>query len=170
MEIWDLYTEKRERTGTTHTRGEKIPNGFYHLVVHVWIRNSEGKYLIAQRSPNKKAFPLKWECVGGAALAGETSIVCALRETKEEVGLDLSPENGKLLFSKARNNDSHFAVEFNDILDVWLFEYNSDSNLKFVPTDEVVTYKWLSVSEIKQLYDNGEFVPTLDYFFSLLQI
>ena len=170
MEIWDLYTEKRECTGTTHPRGKKIPNGFYHLVVHVWIRNSKGKYLIAQRSPNKEAFPLKWECVGGAALAGETSIVCALRETKEEVGLDLSPENGKLLFSKARNNDSHFAVEFNDILDVWLFEYNSDSNLKFVPTDEVVTYKWLSVSEIKQLYDNGEFVPTLDYFFSLLQI
>lgn len=59
MEIWDLYTEKRERTGTTHPRGEKIPDGFYHLVVHVWIRNSEGKYLIAQRSPNKEAFPLK---------------------------------------------------------------------------------------------------------------
>ena len=38
MEIWDLYNEKRELTSLEHLRGEEIPEGYYHLVVHVWIR------------------------------------------------------------------------------------------------------------------------------------
>lgn len=32
MEKWDLYTKYREKTGREHIRGEKIPEGFYHLV------------------------------------------------------------------------------------------------------------------------------------------
>ncbi len=35
MEVWDLYNERRERTGQSHIRGDAIPEGLYHLVVHV---------------------------------------------------------------------------------------------------------------------------------------
>lgn len=35
MEKWDLYTKYKEKSGKEQIRGEKIPNGFYHLVVHV---------------------------------------------------------------------------------------------------------------------------------------
>ena len=41
MEIWDLYTELREVTGKEHIRGEVIPEGYYHLVVHVWIKKKK---------------------------------------------------------------------------------------------------------------------------------
>ena len=98
-EIWDLYNEKRELTGRDQIRGEEIPQGYYHLVVHVWIRNSNGKYLISQRSADRPMNPLKWECVGGSVLKGEDSLSGALRETREEVGLLLSPESGKLIDS-----------------------------------------------------------------------
>ena len=47
MEIWDLYNELREVTGKEHIRGEEIPEGYYHLVVHVWIKNKKGEYLIS---------------------------------------------------------------------------------------------------------------------------
>ena len=43
MEKWDLYTKYREKTGREHIRGEEIPDGFYHLVVHVWIKNDKGQ-------------------------------------------------------------------------------------------------------------------------------
>ena len=105
MEKWDLYTKYREKTGKEHIRGEKIPKGFYHLVVHVWIRNRKGEYLISQRSVSRPTFPLMWECVGGSVLMGESSIDGALREVKEEVGLDLKPETGRLLFTKLRGTD-----------------------------------------------------------------
>lgn len=35
--------------------------------------------------------PLMWECVGGSVLRGESSVDGAVREVKEEVGIDLSP-------------------------------------------------------------------------------
>lgn len=53
MEIWDLYNLNGEIIGE-HTRGTMMPENGYHLVVHVWIRNSEGKYLMTKRSANKK--------------------------------------------------------------------------------------------------------------------
>ena len=50
MELWDLYTKDRVPTGQTHVRGEKLPDDLFHLVVHVWIKNSRGQYLISQRA------------------------------------------------------------------------------------------------------------------------
>jgi len=93
MEIWDLYSLDGEIIGE-HKRGTPMPEDGYHLVVHVWIRNSEGKYLMTQRSANKKTFPLAWECVGGSVLQGEDSLTAALREVAEEVGIQLCPESG----------------------------------------------------------------------------
>ena len=38
----------------------------------------------------------KWETTGGSALAGDDSLTAALRETKEELGIDLDPQKGVL--------------------------------------------------------------------------
>lgn len=162
MEKWDLYTRNREKTGREHVRGEKIPEGFYHLVVHIWIRNCKGEYLISQRSANRPTSPLMWECVGGSVLIGESSIDGALREVKEEVGLDLEPETGKILFTKIRST-------FNDIVDVWLFEYDGDLHLDDATTDEVSDCRWMTVSEIRKLYEDNRLVQTLDYFFCAME-
>ena len=170
MEKWDLYTKYRERTEKEHIRGETIPEGFYHLVVHVWIRNKKGEYLISQRSANRPTFPLMWECVGGSVLKGESSIEGALREVKEEVGLDLEKESGRLLFSKIRGSDLRYECKmYNDIMDVWLFNYDGELKLDEATTDEVADCKWMTVSEIKKLYDEKKLVPTLDYFFCAIE-
>ena len=97
-EIWDLYNENRELLGKDHIRGEQLPIDGYHLVVHVWIRNSKGEYLISQRSANRPTHPLMWECVDGSVVKGEDSLQGALREAKEEVGVDLLPEKVKLFY------------------------------------------------------------------------
>ena len=33
MELWDLYDEQWQKTGETAVRGEKLPEGRYHMVV-----------------------------------------------------------------------------------------------------------------------------------------
>lgn len=166
-EIWDLYTESRELTGKTHHRNVTLPDGYYHLVIQVWIRNSDGKYLISQRSASRKSMPLMWECVGGSVLKGETSLDGAIREVKEEVGIDLTPDMGKLVFSRVRKTMilNGRECKFNDILDVWIFEYNGEVDLENATTDEVAQIKWLDKGEIQELYDNKKLVETLDYFF-----
>ena len=131
MEKWDLYTKYREKTGKEQIRGKNIPKGFYHLVVHVWIRNRKGEYLISKRSVNRPTFPLMWECVGGSDVIYECK-------------------------------------EFNDIMDVWLFEYDGDLHLENTTTDEVADCKWMTVSEIRKLYEDKRLVQTLDYFFCVM--
>ena len=59
--------------------------------------------------------------------------------------------------------------KFNDILDVWLFEYNGSVQLGNATTDEVAQTKWLTVAEIKELYKTGQLVSTLGYFFDKIE-
>ena len=164
MELWDLYNERRELTGRDHVRGEEIPQGYYPLVVHVWIRNSKGQYLISQRSADRPTCPLLWECVGGSVVKGEDSLTGALRETREEVGIVLSPEDGKRVYSVVRRMVE--GVKFSDILDVWLFEYDGTVSLEQATTKEVAQTAWMTKEQIKELYDTGRLVHTLSYFFT----
>lgn len=162
MELWDLYDRNLNVIGS-HVRGEPLPENGYHLVVHIWIKNSKGQYLISQRSTERKSNPLKWECQGGSVLKGENSLQAALREVKEEVGVDLQPDKGKIVFTHIR--DTIDGNRFNDIMDVWLFEYDGEANLSQATTTEVAQTKWLYPEEIMELYKQKELVWTLEYFF-----
>ena len=162
-EIWDLYNEKRELIGKEHVRGEQLPIDGYHLVVHVWIRNAKGEYLISQRSASRPTYPLMWECVGGSVVKGEDSLMGALREAKEEVGVALEPGKGRVLFTKVRK-----IIEgkiYNDIMDVWLFDYDGEVDLNNATTDEVTQVAWMDREQIKELFEQKMFVGTLEYFF-----
>ncbi len=161
-EIWDLYDENRKLLGRDHVRGKQLPLDGYHLVVNVWIRNSKGEYLISQRAANRPKYPLMWECVGGSVLKGEDSLQGALRETKEEVGVDLNSENGQVLFSRTRKIIN--GKMYNDITDVWLFEYDGDVDLSNATTDEVAQVKWMNREQIQELFEQKIFVQSLDYF------
>ena len=105
-----------------------------------------------------------WECVGGSVVKGEDSLSGAIREAKEEVGVDLMPENGQVLFTKTRK-----IIEgkiFNDIMDVWLFEYDGEVDLGNATTDEVAQVAWMNREQIKELFEQEVFVGTLEYFFT----
>ena len=167
-EVWDLYDENRNLTGKDHIRGEELPDGLYHTVVHIWIRNIKGLYLISQRSADRPRFPLMWECVGGSVLKGENSLHGALKEVKEEVGVDLDSDNGKIVLSMKRKTVN--GEKFNDFTDVWLFEYDGEVSLEKATENEVAQVKWFSREQIKELYYKKQFVPTLNYFFERADI
>jgi 8-oxo-dGTP pyrophosphatase MutT (NUDIX family) len=165
MELWDLYDENRNLVGLDHVRGERIPQGCYHLVVHVWIRNSAGQYLMSQRSADRPSYPLMWECVGGSVTKGEDSLTGALRETVEEVGVTLLPENGKVIHSEVR--EIFRGKRFADIMDVWLFRYDGPITLEKATTPEVAQAEWMTKEQIKALHNEGKLVHTLDYIFTM---
>ena len=78
----------------------------------------------------------------------------------EEVGIDLSNIEGKVIYTKMRRY-------FHDIMDVWLFKYDGDANLNKATTKEVCETMWMTYDEIKECFNNGTLVPTLDYFFEI---
>ncbi len=55
---------------------------------------------------------------------------------------------------------------YNDIMDVWLFEYDGGVDLGNVTTDEVVQVIWMTRAQIKELFEQKMFVGTLEYFFT----
>lgn len=87
-EYWDLFDENRVVKINHHRRGDKIPEGLYHLVVHAWIMDSSGMFLFSQRQKGRSS-ELKWERTGGSTLEGEKSLDGARREVLEELGIDL---------------------------------------------------------------------------------
>ena len=163
MELWDLYTADRAPTGEVIERGRPMPAGLYHLGIHAWIKNSEGKYLISQRSEKKDVLPLMWETVAGSVLSGETSLEGVLREVKEEVGIDFTPDDARLVYSVTGREVCGNQIP--EILDVYLFEYDGEIDLSQATTNEVAQSKWLTRDEIVALKRENKLVYILDYFF-----
>lgn len=152
-EIWDIYDKNRQLTGLTVERGKPMKQDQYHLVVDVWIINSKGEWLISKRTPNKH-FPLMWECTGGSAISGEDSITAALREVKEELGIDLDRNKGKLFTTGIRQ-----LREFPDFKDIWVFEHDCNIDNVVLQEGETCDAMWASSDKIKELIAAGDFVP-----------
>lgn len=162
QEIWDVYDENRNKTGEIIYRENYEPKG-YHLVVHIWIRNSKGEWLISKRTANKHC-PLLWECTGGSVLAGEESIDGALREVREELGISLDKSKGFVFTSYRRDN-------YLDFCDVWVFEHDCDIEDVTLQEDETCDAMWASGNKILSLIDNNQFIPldNLKYAYQLIK-
>ena len=158
-ELWDVYDENRILTGQLHRRGDPMKTGEYHLVVHVWIFDSQGRFLLTKRSPNK-GFPNMWESTGGSALAGEDSLNAAVREVKEETGLILDPKQGKHLLT---------VKKMDYFRDVWLFCQNFELSDVVLLPGETTDKMYASREELLYLQERGELVP-YDYLGKLLEL
>ena len=151
MELFDLYTEDRVKTGRTMVRGTKVPEGLYRLVVHVCIFDHEGRMLIQQRQPFKEGWSNMWDItVGGSAVAGDTSRTAAERETREEIGLsiDLTDVRPSLTLYWEHGFD-----------DYYLLTRDVDPDMLRLQYEEVQTVRWATREEILRMIDDGEFIP-----------
>ena len=160
MELWDLYDRDRIPTGEIHQRGTPLPQGRYHMVVHVVIFNTRGEMLIQQRQPFKEGWPNLWDVtVGGSAVAGDNSRTAAQRETMEEIGLriDLSAEQPKLTIP--------FDVGFDDI---YTLVMDVDLASLRLQESEVQAVRWASEEEVLAMLADGRFIPYHRAFIQLL--
>lgn len=167
-EIWDIYDSEGNKTGKQGIRGERLNDGEYHLVVHVWRYNSRGEWLIDKRA-NRGSLEMdgKWEATGGSAITGESSLDAALRESFEELGIKLKPENG-LLYVRERCESENGGGFFRD---VWVFKDETPiSDIRFQESETCMA-KWAFPSEIKRLMSEGEllgigYYPYIDEMFA----
>jgi isopentenyldiphosphate isomerase len=161
MELWNIYDQYRHKTERIHERGQEMKDGDYHLVVHVWIVNDNGEFLIQKRQPWKKGWAGMWDCAAaGSAILGDSSEQAAVREVKEELGIDLDIKKSERLFTVK------FSCGFDD---VWLVRQNVEPDELSLQEEEVAEAKWASEGEIKEMVERGEFIPFnyLDLLFDL---
>lgn len=135
----------------------EIKNRELHRVVATAIIHKDGKYLILQRSPNKKNFPNRWTIPGGGLevtdyintqkttfdawyFAVENSL---RREIKEEVGLEVGELKYLLSLTFIRS----------DNIPVVTLSYYCDWKSGEVRlNEENINYKWVTIEEAKN-YD-----------------
>ena len=159
MELFDLYTADRKKTGKTMVRGEPTPAGYYRMVVHVCIFDSEGRMLIQQRQPFKQGWSNLWDItVGGSAVAGDSSRSAAERETYEELGLavDLAEVRPTLTLYWEEGFDDFYILTRETDLQTLRLQY-----------EEVQRVRWATLDEILAMIDDGRFIP---YEKSLIQL
>lgn len=161
MEILDLYDNKKTKIDKTLIRENGEPlDGEFKLSIHLWIMNSKGEFLIQKRSASRKANPNKWAFTGGAVDSGEKSYQGAIREAKEEMGIDLSSDDVEFLLGFKREHD---------FVDVFLAKNDTDIKDVKMQESEVSESKWVTPLELDQLINNGEFVPAINLYYDLFK-
>jgi len=169
MEIFDLYDSNFNMLEKKMVRGTSNESGEYHLVTHIWIRNSEGKYLIQQRNKLDDKVPFQWAATGGAAVTGDGSIKTAMKETYEELGIKVPQEKFELV-------KRYFCEDgiANFVTDLYIIK--EDILLKDIKIDKVevrdAAYK--TMAEIKEMIQNNMFwnyerILVRDGYFDLLE-
>ncbi len=114
------------------------------IIVHTLIR-VDNKYLVTKRSKNESTYPKYWDISGGLVEYGQLPKDAVIRETKEEVNLNIIPTN-------VIHEDSNLDVEKDMIFIrlVYLCELNDDINNIKLDYDEHSEYRFIeSLDELK---------------------
>ena len=141
-ELWDLYDREGRRTGEIFERGfgtyQNIPQGRYHLVSDILVRNKDGRYLLCKRHMGKDVYPGFWEAsAGGSAKVGELPEECARRELKEETGLEADQLE---LINVVFREPTH------SLIYCYVADVDADPNSVILQEGETVDYKWVDAA------------------------
>jgi 8-oxo-dGTP diphosphatase len=108
------------------------------VMIGVAVVEAFERYLVGKRSEDR-TLPGKAEFPGGKCEADESPMSCAIRECKEETGLDVEPV---LLMAERRFEYEHATVD----LRFWLCKPKGDVD----PHADLNGFRWLTVEELLQ--------------------
>ena len=138
-EIFDVVNDRDEVIGR-ETRGEVHRAGLKHRAVHVFVFNSRGEVFLQKRSMTKDSSPGLWDSSASGHLdCGEDYDACALRELREEIGLDLGACPQRLFKTGACSDTGQ---EF-----VWLYQCQSQGPFTLHP-EEIERGDWFAPEEV----------------------
>ena len=100
MEMLQIVDKYGNFTGEIMSREEAHDKNLLHNEVATFIINSKNQMLLEKRSITKRFNPGKWGLCSGHVGAYESLEEAALREIKEEVGLDIDKTNLKQIGDK----------------------------------------------------------------------
>ena len=154
MELLGLYDEKGDFLNKSIERGKKFDEDFIMISIGV-LKNDKDEYLIQKTSKEKGSL---YSLTGGHVLYKETPLEAMIRETKEELGIDVKKESIKKITLEKHPKGPVL---------VSLFEININcdiNNLK-LQKEEVESAYFYTKDKVLDLINNNLFHPTHSYFF-----
>ncbi len=126
--------------------------GLWFRAVHVWIINHENQVLVQKRSLNKDQGAGLWEpTVAGHITHGDNYFSGAVREVREETGLDINEKDLNLV-------KIYRTEEFKEYRAVFYCKIKAEINDIKSEIEEVDEVKFLRLNTLKRylLYTNNE--------------
>lgn len=150
-EQWQLYDEQgRQTAGKGATKDVVFGRGLLHAASHVWIwrRTAQSaEVLVQQRASTKRTWPNLFDVsAAGHLKLGEEPVAAALREIREEIGLDTTETDLRLI-----NVDRRLIPVSTDIIEnefCWVYLLELRQAVEFIlQKDEVASLQWKDLSE-----------------------
>ena len=141
-EYLDILDENGNKTGKIKLRNEVHRDGDWHKAVHIWIINNNGDILLQRRCASKDSHPNMLDISSAGHLqAGDDSLTGAVREIKEELNLDISPNELQFITTLKRKSNKSINNEFDDLyilrtnkkIEEMQFQKEEISEIFFVP-------------------------------------
>ncbi|WP_236027260.1 NUDIX hydrolase [Gelidibacter pelagius] len=156
-EYIDILNADGSPTGKSCLKSEIHRKGYYHNTAHVWFYNAEAEILLARRAASKTICPLLWDVsVAGHVDSGETITQAAVRETYEEIGIEVTETLLDKIgiyecFQSYPNGikDNEFHHTYMAKIDNMLNEFSLDKN-------EVEQVKFVTIPEFRELLKNSD--------------
>jgi isopentenyldiphosphate isomerase len=138
-EIFDVVNERDEVVGRA-ARADVHRHGLNHRAVHVLVFNSRGEVFLQKRSMMKDCSPGAWDSSAAGHLdCGEEYDACAVRELREELGVQLKETPQRLFKIDA-------CVETGQEF-VWVYRCNHEGPFVLHP-EEIEKGGWFSPEEV----------------------
>jgi len=157
-EYIDKVTETGEPTGEVVLKSEAHKNGWFHNTIHLWLFTANGAVLLQQRSHKKAIYPLLWDVsAAGHIDTGESFETAAIRETHEELGLLLNPEDLiKIGVNKHQTAYANDTILDNEFHHVFIAELKVPITDLTVQEEEVEAIKLVTINDFTALLDNSK--------------
>lgn len=151
-ELIEILDNLGNPTGKTTSREEIHLKGLPHKSVHIHIINDKNQLLLQKRSATKLIFPNVWApAVGGHISAGEDLLCTAIRETKEEVNLDITASQLNFI-GIVKDSASYRDHHENEFLHIFTMNLPEEIDLN-ISNNEVSGLKWFKIQELEELVE-----------------
>lgn len=175
-ELIDIVDANGNPTGESELKSVIHKKGLYHNTAHIWFYTKKGEVLLSQRSAEKVICPLMWDVsVAGHIDSGETIKQGAIRETQEEISLNISETDlAKIgVFECFQSYDN--GINDNELHNTFICELKVPLSELIPQKGEVEALKIVTFDEFNQLIENignngKHFVPSnKEYYQFVLQ-
>ena len=114
MEYIDIFDENNNPIGEKKEKQQAHEEGKFHRTAHIWIINDKNELLLQKRSASKKSHPNCWDISGaGHIRAGESVIDGAIRELKEELGVETEEKDLQYITTiKSTKNSKNMEFQY----------------------------------------------------------
>ncbi len=152
-ELVDVYDANGALTGEVTTKVDAKERLLYHKAVHIWIINDKNQILIQKRDESKKIFPGLWDIsVAGHITSGDLPIDTAIREIKEELGIEA--EKNELIYLYCLRRDFETYGTSNMFFDTFLYKTNLEIASMRINPREISELKFIDFQEFEKT-ENG---------------